>query len=255
LAQDGFIKLHRKLLEWEWYGDPNTLAVFVHLLLNATYRERNWRGITLQPGDVVIGREQVARETGVSVRSVRTAITRLKTANTVTTKTTRRGTVISIVKWRDYQCFDDANDQLNDQETAHEVTTKRPGNDQETTTREERKKERRKEGKKDIGVGDKPHTTRFTPPSFCEVQAYCQERQNNVDPQRFIDFYSAKGWRIGSNPMKDWKAAVRTWEAKDKERGYGNQRHHQGGGEQGPGQAQSPAGADGGGRKLNILTL
>jgi len=44
------------------------------------------------------------------------------------------------------------------------------------------------------------------------VVAYCRERNNGIDPQRFIDFYSAKGWMIGKNKMKDWKAAVRTWE-------------------------------------------
>jgi hypothetical protein len=52
----------------------------------------------------------------------------------------------------------------------------------------------------------------FTPPSIEEVQAYCLERRNNVDAVRFVDFYSMKGWMVGKNPMKDWKAAVRTWE-------------------------------------------
>ena len=53
---------------------------------------------------------------------------------------------------------------------------------------------------------------RFSPPSVEEVEAYCRERNNNIDAQSFCNFYTAKGWRIGSNPMKDWKAAVRTWE-------------------------------------------
>jgi hypothetical protein len=52
----------------------------------------------------------------------------------------------------------------------------------------------------------------FIPPELSEVSAYCQERKNNVDPQTWIDFYTAKGWMIGKNKMKDWKAAVRTWE-------------------------------------------
>jgi hypothetical protein len=53
---------------------------------------------------------------------------------------------------------------------------------------------------------------RFTPPTLEQVQEYCRERQNNIDPQRFIDYYAARGWLIGKNKMKDWKAAVRTWE-------------------------------------------
>ena len=55
---------------------------------------------------------------------------------------------------------------------------------------------------------------RFTPPTVEDVRGYCRERKNNVDAQRFVDFYSAKGWKIGQNKMSDWHAAVRTWERK-----------------------------------------
>lgn len=54
--------------------------------------------------------------------------------------------------------------------------------------------------------------TRFTPPTLEEVQAYCKERRNGVNAERFIDYYTSNGWRVGKNKMKDWKAAVRTWE-------------------------------------------
>ena len=54
--------------------------------------------------------------------------------------------------------------------------------------------------------------SRFTPPTLEEVKSYCLERKNNVDAQRFIDYYSSNGWMVGKNKMKDWKAAVRTWE-------------------------------------------
>lgn len=59
----------------------------------------------------------------------------------------------------------------------------------------------------------KPPRSTFLPPSLEEVQAYCRERGNEVDSQRFIDFYASNGWKVGKNPMKDWKAAVRTWES------------------------------------------
>lgn len=58
----------------------------------------------------------------------------------------------------------------------------------------------------------KKKSDRFTPPSLEDVQSYCLERNNSVDPQAFIDFYESKGWMVGKNKMKDWKAAVRTWE-------------------------------------------
>jgi hypothetical protein len=65
---------------------------------------------------------------------------------------------------------------------------------------------------------DKPTRTRFKPPSKEEVEAYCFERNNQVDAERFIDYYTANGWCVGKNKMKDWKAAVRTWE----KNGYAN---------------------------------
>lgn len=59
---------------------------------------------------------------------------------------------------------------------------------------------------------------RFQPPTLEEVKAYCIERKNNVDPERFIDYYTSNGWLVGKTKMKDWKAAVRTWE----KNGYSN---------------------------------
>lgn len=64
--------------------------------------------------------------------------------------------------------------------------------------------------------GKPPRAARFTPPSFEEVQRYCAERRNGVDPQRFVDYYTSNGWKVGRNQMKDWKAAVRTWEGGNK---------------------------------------
>ena len=61
-------------------------------------------------------------------------------------------------------------------------------------------------------LDNKPKRKRFSPPTLEEVKAYCDERKNRVDPQRFIDYYESNGWKVGKNPMKDWKAAVRTWE-------------------------------------------
>ena len=58
-------------------------------------------------------------------------------------------------------------------------------------------------------------TVKSKHPTLDEVKAYCNERNNRVDPERFIDYYTANGWKVGKNPMKDWKAAVRTWERSD----------------------------------------
>lgn len=57
---------------------------------------------------------------------------------------------------------------------------------------------------------------RFVPPTVDEVRAYCEERKNGIDPQRFVDFYQSKNWMVGKNKMTDWKASVRTWEGINK---------------------------------------
>lgn len=75
-----------------------------------------------------------------------------------------------------------------------------------------RNKNKEKEKDKD----NKENNKRFTPPSLEEVTSYCLERGNGINAQTFIDFYSSKGWRVGNQPMKDWKACIRTWEQRDR---------------------------------------
>jgi hypothetical protein len=74
---------------------------------------------------------------------------------------------------------------------------------------------------KEIEGADAPKSKRFVPPTVEEVKAYCLERGNCVDPQRFVDYYSSNGWMVGKNKMKDWKAAVRTWEQREKPQAQG----------------------------------
>ena len=74
-----------------------------------------------------------------------------------------------------------------------------------------------------IDKSDKPTRKRFVPPSLEEVQAYCLERKNKVNAEKFINHYTSNGWYIGRTKMKDWKAAVRTWEGN----GYDNKKPEQ----------------------------
>lgn len=66
-----------------------------------------------------------------------------------------------------------------------------------------------------VETGKPSNAKKFVPPSLEEVRTYCQERENNVDPQRFLDHYTASGWVRGKTPIKDWRACVRTWEKKE----------------------------------------
>lgn len=76
----------------------------------------------------------------------------------------------------------------------------------------EKDKEKDKDNKKEINK-----EKRFKKPTLEEVKEYCNERNNNVDAERFINFYESKGWKVGNQSMKDWKACVRTWEKNNKQ--------------------------------------
>ena len=69
---------------------------------------------------------------------------------------------------------------------------------------------------------------RFVQPTLDDVRAYCIERKNSVDPERFIDHYQSNGWKVGKNSMKDWKAAVRTWEKNEQEKSTPKSKLHTG---------------------------
>ena len=85
-----------------------------------------------------------------------------------------------------------------------------------TNAEPEQTNELNKQNKQSKQTADKPpRAPRFFPPTVEEVAAYCKDRGNHVAAQRFIDFYESKGWKVGNQSMKDWKAAVRTWEQRD----------------------------------------
>jgi hypothetical protein len=96
-------------------------------------------------------------------------------------------------------------------------TDKNPTKPTETQPNPEEPTNNLKEKKRNEMKGnEKKGITRFTPPTAEEVALYCKERRNNVNADRFCAFYESKGWRVGNQPMKDWRAAVRTWEQRDK---------------------------------------
>jgi hypothetical protein len=135
----GFIKLHRKILDWEWYGDINTRCLFIHLVLKANYQDKRWQGITIKAGSLVTSLDVLSKETGLSVQNIRTCLARLKKSKEVTIKITNKYRVISITCFTDYQTN---NNQLtSEQQTNNTQTTneQQADNKQITTTKEEKK--------------------------------------------------------------------------------------------------------------------
>ena len=137
---NGWIKLHRKLTEWEWYDDIPTKILFLHLLLTVNFEPKKWHGIQIERGEVLIGRKKLAKRLRLSERQVRTALTKLKSTNEVSIKTTNQYSLVKLNNYNDHQ--------LNDQQQVQRPTSDRPASDQQATTtkeREELNKVRRKE--------------------------------------------------------------------------------------------------------------
>ena len=125
----GWIKLHRKMLAWEWYDDHKTKALFLHLLLTATHKPSRWRGVVLQPGQLLTGRKKLADSLGFSQRSIITSLNRLKTTSEVIIKPYSKFSVITIVNWDSYQVRDDKGDQQNDQQNDQQPINNRSASD------------------------------------------------------------------------------------------------------------------------------
>jgi len=101
---EGWIKLHRSLLDWEWWDDPPTLKLYLYLLIKANHKEKKWRGQVVKPGQLVTGVHKLSECTKLSVQQVRTALKKLKSTNNLTSKSTNRFSLITISGWEKHQC-------------------------------------------------------------------------------------------------------------------------------------------------------
>ena len=131
----GFFKLYRKMLAWEWYGNINTKIVFIHLLLSVNWVDKKWQGIIVERGQLVSTPDKIAKELGLSLQQVKTAIKNLKRTNEITSKGTNKFTVYTVTNYDLYQNYNtDNNQQKYDQ-----ITNEQPTNDKRTTTTKEKK--------------------------------------------------------------------------------------------------------------------
>ena len=96
MREQGFIKLHRSIVDWRWYKDINTCHLFMHLLLMANFTDADFRSHTIKRGQLVTSLSHLSEQTGLSVQQVRTALNHLKSTNDVTIKSTSKYTIITI---------------------------------------------------------------------------------------------------------------------------------------------------------------
>ena len=127
-----FIKVYRKLLDWEWYTDVNTKTLFLHCLLRANWKAGEWHGIHFDEGEFITSLPKISKETGLSIRQARTALSRLETTGELSSKTTGKVTdratgkttdknlnkcrIITVNNWNSYQGIDRQSDRQNDRQ-------------------------------------------------------------------------------------------------------------------------------------------
>lgn len=206
-----YIKLFRKMVNWEWYTDVNTKVLFLHCLLRANWKDGSWKGIAYKRGQFITSLNTLARETGLSIKMVRTALNHLIMTKELVSEGQGKGKgqnrIITVLNYDSYQVTgkQEANEGQSSGKLGANKGQQYKNNKEDKNYKEDKNN---KEGK----------SRAFTAPSIEEISIYCRERNNRVDPQTFFDFYESKGWMVGKNKMKDWKAAVRTWEKRDNEK-------------------------------------
>lgn len=99
----GWICLHRKLTEWEWYTDANTMRLFIHCLLKANHTDKKWRGIIIERGSFITSYDHLATELKLSVKQIRTALDKLKRTSEVASKATSKYSIITVLNYDSYQ--------------------------------------------------------------------------------------------------------------------------------------------------------
>lgn len=100
---DSFITLSRKILSWRWYKNNNITKVFVHCLLKANWQDKSWENMTIKRGQFVTSYSTLSEETGLSVKQIRNSLKKLAETQEILTNTTNRFTLVTIIKYNDYQ--------------------------------------------------------------------------------------------------------------------------------------------------------
>lgn len=125
MGLNGYVKLHRKLIEWGWYSDCVVKDVFLHILMVARFDDGQYLGRELKAGQAVIGRRAMAKDLGFSEQQIRTALKKLESTGEITLFSTNRFTIATVENWGFYQCdYESSNQQItNNQPTDNQQIT------------------------------------------------------------------------------------------------------------------------------------
>jgi len=145
MGNGGWVKLHRKITEWEWWDDHNTTRLFIYFITKANHQDKKWRGVDIKRGQFISSLDKLVKQTGIPIQRIRTGIKRLKSTNEITSKSTTQFTKYTVNNYELYQYEQhDNNIQTNKPSTNGQPTT----NKQLTTNKKEKKDNKEKNVKK-----------------------------------------------------------------------------------------------------------
>lgn len=158
---EGWIKVHRRTLEWEWYTDGNTFRLFLHLLLKANHAPKKWRGILVDQGQLISGINKLSSDLNLSVQSVRTSLKKLKKTGEINTQSNSNYTIITICNYDYYQYSETGSNKQSNTPANKRVTNEQQTNNKRVTTNKN-DKNIKKERIKEIKMS-------FVHPSFLSI--------------------------------------------------------------------------------------
>lgn len=199
----GWIKLHRSLLDWEWWDDEATTRLWITILLSVNHEQKKWKGQTIEAGQMLTSYASLAKKSGLSVQSVRTSINRLKSTHEITCESTHRFTLISVVKWADFQADDrDANTLANMQPNNLPTQYQQSPNTVLTTNKND-KNEKNDKNVKNIEYLKILSLFKETCPSFPQPKSLSENRKKAINA------------RLKKYTIEDFKTLFEKAEASD----------------------------------------
>tara|TARA_R110000868_G_scaffold68675_1_gene202933 strand:+ start:1706 stop:2362 length:657 start_codon:yes stop_codon:yes gene_type:complete len=130
----GWIKIHRKFLDWEWFNKSEAVHLFLYMLIKANHKDAKWQGNDVKRGQFISSLGNISNATGISIQQIRTILKKLEKTNEIEVKSTSQFTIVTICK---YECYQDENDITNKPLTNNQQTTNKP-----STTNKNEKKEK-----------------------------------------------------------------------------------------------------------------
>ena len=207
MSDRGFIVIDRKITEWRWWKNNTARGLWLYLLVNANWKTGfNSDGTEIKRGQVCRSLRNIAADNDVNIKTIRYWLKKFEETGEIEVIRAHRYNVISIVNYAKYQDVPTDKGTITGTNTGT-ITGTITGTDRTIVT----KKQSNKETIKPQYIGESVRAS-FTPPSQEEVDQYINAKGYHFTADEFVSFYESNGWKVGRNPMKNWKAACTTWE-------------------------------------------